>query len=221
MKKTKTITKDNLYCYLVPCWSATSLDFIHQNIYQTVRVFDPLTYIHSLPNEKKEIVNYILKTTVGDGLKEPETTPGSPTLNLNTSMPIENFKDLEQFDTQHITIKAVSNHHGDYQIRIRDFRNLPELFIKGIKEEYECINFYYSCVNRMYGQKCPSFYQYRVVPDDEEGVPNHIYDCQEYMGEFFLKVIAEEMFDHKMKKLDKSKKYNSSLFKSNKGKEIL
>ena len=168
-----------------------------------------------MPNEKKEIVNYILKTTVGDGLKEPETTPGSPS--LNTSMPIENFKDLEQFDTQHITLKAISNHHGDYQIRIRDFRNLPELFIKGIKEEYECINFYYSYVNRMYGQKCPSFYQYRVVPDDEEGVPNHIYDCQEYMGEFFLKVIAEEMFDHKMKKLDKSKKYNSSLFKSNKG----
>ena len=144
-------------------------------------------YLNSQPDQKKEILNYILETTVGDKIKISET--------------LNNYLDLDQFDTHHINIKAITDHSGDYQIRIREFSEKSPPNVQAVKEEYECINLYYSHINKIFSQKCPTFYQYRykvnftknsdknrIIPEDEEATPHHIFDCQEYMGEFFLKV---------------------------------
>lgn len=116
----------------------------------------------------------MLQSTLGDSLKEIDAT--------------DKFEEIPSPDPFHIQIKATSNAYGDYHIRLRDYGKNVILFLGCIKEEYECINLYYTYVNKQYGQKCPSFYQYRITPDDEKTIPNHIFDCQEYMGEFFLKV---------------------------------
>jgi len=104
-------------------------------------------YLNSQQNQKKEILNYILETTVGDKIKISET--------------LNNYLDLDQFDTHHINIKAITDHSGDYQIRIREFSEKSPPNVQAVKEEYECINLYYSHINKIFSQKCPTFYQYR------------------------------------------------------------
>jgi len=160
-EQTFPITKDNLYCYLVPCWNASSIDFIHAKLYQDLRIFDgnrinyleiiflASVFVNSQAEQKKEILKYILQTTVGDRIKVAES--------------IEHYIELDQFDTNHINIKATSDHSGDYQIRIREFSEKSTVNIQAIKEEYECINLYYSQLNKNLSQKCPTFYQYRYI----------------------------------------------------------
>ena len=159
-KKNVTIDKDNLYSYVVPCWSPASEDFINTYVHDTLRVFDrkiieaplsnnvlALSYMDSDPAQKKNIINYILHCTIGDSIRHIGNK--------------DNFEELDQFDTNHINLWALSDRYGEYQIRIREFRNRSNLYFQGLKEEYEIISLYYSHINQLYSQKCPGFYQYR------------------------------------------------------------
>lgn len=182
------------------------------------------TYKKVAKEEQKEIIRYILDSTVGDSMKQKDKDADLTKSQVEAT---DNFQEIAPVDQEHLYIKASTARHGEYQIRIRNLKTNSTLYLKSLKEEYDCINLYYTHVNHYYSQKCPTFYQYRyyfyiledlnmlrIIPDEEEVAPNHIFDCQEYMGEFFLKTVCQEMLETKKQKLDKSNKYNSDLFKS-------
>ena len=52
---------------------------------------------------------------------------------------------------------------------------------------------------------------------DELKTPDHIFDCQEYMGKFFLHTVADEMMGHRKSELGKAAIYNNDLFHTDKG----
>jgi hypothetical protein len=161
---------------LVPCWSSASVDYINSQVYEDLRVFDGDLFHLADPSEKKDILEYILQSTLGDQVKLEKDNP-------------EFFEELTTNDRLHTQLKVHSKSLGEFQVRIRNIKRGAYFDVKAAKDEYDRISLYYQYVSKYYTQKCPSFYHYRIVPEDENHVPNHVFDCQEYMGNFFLKVI--------------------------------
>jgi hypothetical protein len=97
--------------------------------------------------EKREILEYIIKTTLGDELKSIKDD--------------EMYEELEADDINHLHLKVVSRLSGEYHIRIRRFKREDHFYLKGTKDEYDKVSLYYQYVNHHYTQKVPSFYHYK------------------------------------------------------------
>lgn len=124
-----------------------------------------LTNINFEQEENDEYENAEELKVFREKVEEPKVTHESGDLTGRSSEKpaavTKFFDETAPVDKYHVTIRATSKTHGDFQVRIRSFSSRSYQYMRNAKEEYDRIAYYYSCVNRYYTQKCPSFYQYR------------------------------------------------------------